>query len=241
MTVWKMPGRVVARSFGEEHVAQLGDGRVGEHPLDVVLGAGDGGGEQSGADADDRHHPLGGRAEVQVSARCGPPGRRRRSPWWRRGSAPTPVWGPPWHRGATCTAGIWADLPTAPRNSISDRPVAKPAGQGLRAPEESGASTRREVERVEVPEDQEQGDHEPEVADPVGDEGLLGRHRRAVPLEPETDQPVRAEAHAFPAEEGEEDSCPPGPARSWRTGTGSYRKRTGRSCCRPSCSRSSTA
>ncbi len=34
-------GDVGAGPDGEEHVAELGDGGVGEHPLDVVLGAGD--------------------------------------------------------------------------------------------------------------------------------------------------------------------------------------------------------
>ena len=68
-----------------------------------------------------------------------------------------------------------------------------------------GGQDGRVVERVEMPEHQEQGDHEPEVADPVGDERLLGRDRGAVALEPEADQPVGAEPDALPAEEAEQE------------------------------------
>ena len=41
-------GHVGAGADGEEHVAELADRRVRQHLLDVVLGHGDGGGEQRG-------------------------------------------------------------------------------------------------------------------------------------------------------------------------------------------------
>ena len=41
-------GRVGADAAGEEHVAELRAGRVGDHPLDVELGEPDRGGEDRG-------------------------------------------------------------------------------------------------------------------------------------------------------------------------------------------------
>ena len=46
VTMWKMAADVGARADGQEHVAELADRGVREHLLDVVLGDGDGGGEQ---------------------------------------------------------------------------------------------------------------------------------------------------------------------------------------------------
>ena len=81
-----------------------------------------------------------------------------------------------------------------------------PAGQSPVAwPSTSGAQDGRVVERAEVAEHQEHGDQEPEVADPVGDERLLGRDGGDISLEPEADQAVGAEAHTFPAEEVEQE------------------------------------
>ena len=47
---------VGAASAGEDHVTELGHRRVGEHLLDVVLGAGDRRGHEGGGGADDGDH-----------------------------------------------------------------------------------------------------------------------------------------------------------------------------------------
>ena len=49
-------GRVGRDAAAEEHVAELRDGGVGEHALDVVLDEADGGGEEGGGRADDGDH-----------------------------------------------------------------------------------------------------------------------------------------------------------------------------------------
>jgi hypothetical protein len=61
------------------------------------------------------------------------------------------------------------------------------------------------LERSRLGEDQEHRDQEPDVADPVVDEGFLPGARCAVALEPERHQPVGARPYAFPADEGEEE------------------------------------
>jgi hypothetical protein len=85
-----------------------------------------------------------------------------------------------------------------------------------RDPERGGAAQRdalggegegvREVERTELPEDQEHAEQEREVPDPVHDEGLLAGVGVDLLLVPEPDQQVRAEAHAFPAHEQEREA-----------------------------------
>jgi hypothetical protein len=64
-------GDVGADPGGEEHVAELGDRRVGEHLLDVVLGEADGGREHRRDAADHRHRQHRGGAQLveEVAAR----------------------------------------------------------------------------------------------------------------------------------------------------------------------------
>jgi hypothetical protein len=56
---WNIAGLVGADAGGEEHVAELRAGRIGDHPLDVVLGQADRRGEQGGDRADDGDDVLG--------------------------------------------------------------------------------------------------------------------------------------------------------------------------------------
>ena len=56
---------VGADAGGNEHVAELRAGRIGDHPLDVVLRQADGGGEQGGDRADQRNDPLGDRGVLE--------------------------------------------------------------------------------------------------------------------------------------------------------------------------------
>ncbi len=52
------PGRVGADAHGEEHVAELADGRVGEDPLDVALTERDRRREEGGQRPDRGHDPA---------------------------------------------------------------------------------------------------------------------------------------------------------------------------------------
>ena len=63
------------------------------------------------------------------------------------------------------------------------------------------AAIWREVERAELAPEQEHGDQHAEVADPVHDEGLLAGVGVGLLGEPEADQQIGAEPHAFPADE----------------------------------------
>jgi len=54
------------------------------------------------------------------------------------------------------------------------------------------------VQRAERDPEQEDAQHEAEVADAIHQERLAGRRRGAGPAKPEADQQVAAQAHAFP-------------------------------------------
>ena len=62
-----------------------------------------------------------------------------------------------------------------------------------------------EIHRMERPEEQQNADGESEVADARGDERFLPGADRGLLQEPETDQQVAAQAHAFPADEHQDD------------------------------------
>ena len=62
-----------------------------------------------------------------------------------------------------------------------------------------------EIHRMERPEEQQDADGEAEVADARGDERFLPGADRGLLQEPETDQQVAAKAHAFPADEHQDD------------------------------------
>jgi hypothetical protein len=77
---------------------------------------------------------------------------------------------------------------------------------------DTGRGARRErrvdpihVERAERLIEHEHPEQEARVADPVGDERLLAGARLVRVLEPEADQKIRREAHAFPADEEHEE------------------------------------
>ena len=99
VTRWKIADRIGPHTGGQEHVAQLGDRRIGQDLLDVGLSQRDRGSE------DRRQAPT--TATIQTClgpagrrVATGPPCRRPRSPWWRRGSGPRPASGPPSRRAA---------------------------------------------------------------------------------------------------------------------------------------------
>src|SRR5690606_19079002 len=64
-----------------------------------------------------------------------------------------------------------------------------------------GGEDRVVIDRLEQREDTEDTEQEAEVTDAVDDEGLHGGGVGRRLLEPETDQKVRGQTHAFPTEE----------------------------------------
>ena len=115
-------------------------------------------------------------------------------------SADTGV-GPAIASGSQTCSGICADLPVAPMNSRMPTRLARHGRRG--AARERGVDLVH-VERAERPVQQEHAEQEAGVADAVGDERLLAGARLVRILEPEADQQVRREAHAFPADEQHE-------------------------------------
>ena len=113
-------------------------------------------------------------------------------------SAETGV-GPAMASGSQVYSGIWADLPVQPRkrNRVMAVTTPLPAANTRRGPLHHPGEGQRPQR---VPE-QEHGDQEAEVADPVDDERLLAGVGVDLVAEPEADQQVGAEAHAFPADE----------------------------------------
>ena len=92
-------------------------------------------------------------------------------------------------------SGSCADLPHAPSSSSSpsavDHAVAGPAHRVPNTPVNVTVPNGREH--------QHDGQGQPGVADPVGDERLLGRGRGGGLVLPEPDQQVGGQAHALPA------------------------------------------
>ena len=78
-------GGVGGDPAGEEHVAELGDGGVGEDALDVVLHDADDGGEEGGGRADESDDAEGEGGSGRRGCGSGRRDRCRRSPWSPRG------------------------------------------------------------------------------------------------------------------------------------------------------------
>ena len=102
--------------------------------------------------------------------------------------------GPSMASGSQLNSGIWADLPVAASEEQQHGGGGRPAGQQVPVGED-----RQVVERADLGEDEEHGQQEADVADPVVDEGLLAGRGGRVPLEPERDQPVGADPDPLPA------------------------------------------
>ena len=199
-------GGISADPHPQEHVAELGYGGVGEDLLDVVLLERDGRGEERGQGADARHreaperrqrkenrspgHQIdsggdhGGRMDERGDR--GRPGHRVREPHMER------------------DLGTLPDRPQEQEqcDRRDDRSAVLECRRGV--VEHPGQRGRpREVERPEYVEEQEHGDQEADVADPVHDEGLLARVGLLAVAEPVPDQEIRAQAHSLPSYEQE--------------------------------------
>ena len=201
--------RIGADAGGEEHIAELRAGRIGDDPLDIVLHQADRRGEESGerADGDDdrqrqrrelehrrqaAHHEHAGRHH---GGGVDQGGDRRRA----------------FHR--VRQPGVQQDLGRL-AHGADEQEDAGPVERGLAVDPEAAdggdllarqALRRRqhgrEIERTENREHGEHAERKSEIADPVDQEGLDGGGVGALALVPEADQQVGAQADAFPAEE----------------------------------------
>ena len=196
-------GHVAAQAHGGNHEAQLRDGGIGQHLLDIELRHRHRGGKQRRGRADDGDRLLRDRRQGEERAGAGDHVNAGRD-----------------HRGGMDQgrdrrgAGHGIRQPDVQRNlrRLAGRAQQQQQGDGghhLRAGLQRHAAilgTLVEDQRVaQVPEDQEHGQQHGPVAHAVDDEGFaagagIGGAAGAL-LKPEADQQVRAQAHAFPADE----------------------------------------
>ena len=192
-----------ADADADDHVADLGDRRVREDLLEVLLDERDRRGEQTGHAADQRNHvQCGGSDDVEG---------RQSSDHVHAGGD---------HRGGVDEGRNRRRTGHGVRQPDVERDLRRLAGRtdqqqqahGGRDPRHRGGESARltvhlvQVQgrlpaRREAPEEQEHADQERRIADPVGQHRLLagiGVRHLAVP---EADQQVRAEPDALPADE----------------------------------------
>jgi hypothetical protein len=177
-------------------------GGVRQHALDVVLGQPDRRRHQRGRGADHRHDLHRQRRQLEQDVAPGEQvdagrdhGRgvdQRR----HRGRALHRVREPGEERDLRALAGGAEEQQQARHR---DRGAA--GGEHVRCRREHPI----ELERAGGGDQHERAEHEAEVADAVDDERLLPRLRRGRTLVPEADQQVRAQAHALPAHEQEQE------------------------------------
>ena len=185
----------------EEHVPELRHRRVRHHPLDVVLGHADGGGDERRAAADDGHH--GERVRIEQEERIGArdqiDARRdhgRRMDEGRHRCRTLHGVGKPDEQG-----DLRALAEGSQHEAVGDERC-RPAGFRARRRLASGhrLEERRVLHRTVVDPDEEHAEREAEVAHPVHDEGLLGGRHGARALVEVADEQVTGQSDAFPSE-----------------------------------------
>ena len=193
-----------ANTHGDEHVAQLRTGRIGDDALDVVLDEADGRGEEGGdATYDDHHFTRCGRQFVERRHAGDEEDPRRHH---GRGMDQGRDRGRAFH--GVGQPGVQDELRRLAHGAHEQQEadegqdVDVPAQELHRLADLSGsrAEDRVQFDRAENEEDGGDAEHEAEIADPVDDEGLdrggIGRR----PQIPEADQEIGGETDPFPAE-----------------------------------------
>ncbi len=196
---------VGAHARGEEHVAQLRAGRIGDHPLDVPLRRADRGGKYAGRRAHDRHHRQRDRRGLEHRAQPadheharghhggGVDQRRHR----RR----------PLHR--VRQPGVEAQLRRFAHRADEQQDaqhvhrchaIAEEA-DGRPAHSRRGGEDFGDRDGAEHDESAEDAEHEAEVAHAVDHESLDRSSVGGWLLEPEPDQEIAGQPHPLPAEE----------------------------------------
>ena len=197
-----------ANAQRHDHVAELRDGGIGQHALDIVLGHGDGRGKEGReaadqaddhqrhgafkpADREDRQH-----ARDQVDAR-GDHGRRVDQRRDGRGAFHR-VGQPDVQRELRTLAAGPEHQEQTDRRRHAAADIQAWIGQP-RLPQDPVCGVRiMEIERAVRRPDQEQAERKPKIADPVNEKRLFaGRDRRWL-LEPEADQQITTEPDRFP-------------------------------------------
>ncbi len=181
----------------EEHVANLTDGGIGEHPFDVALGERAEPRKEQRERADDRHRHLhsGGKRKEDVHAcdqvDAGGDHRRRMDQGAHRCRARHRIREPDLKRQLSGFPERSAEKQR--RRSHGHAGTLRPLGG--RKPEKIA-----DGQRSQLREQQEQPDAERGVADAGHNERLACRTSIVRVFVPEPDEQVAAEAHSFPAE-----------------------------------------
>ena len=192
-----------AHAHGQEHVTQLRHGRIRQHALDVVLHQADGAGHQRRRGTDHRDNRQGDRRvleqhrvtadHVNAGGHHGggvDEGRHRGRAFHRVGQ-------PYVERNLRRLARRADEQQQGNQRQRAERHLDRHL---LR-----GQGDGREVKRIERHHQHQGAQDEREVTDAVDDERLLGRVRCRLLLVVEANQQVRAQAHAFPADEHHQD------------------------------------
>ena len=204
-------GKAEQRAGAEarKHVAELADGRIGEHPLEIILYGADECGDQGCRGADDRHHRECARAGGKQRRRPGDQidaGRhhgRRMDQGAGRGRALHGVGQPDMQRKLCAFAAGCKQEEQADGGADSPADISGGIGQpGLsenaRHDHTIGRDRVVEVKGAVGHPEEEDRDRKAKVPDAIDEEGLLGSACSLGFGEPEADQQVAAGAHRLP-------------------------------------------